>query len=159
MQRYNLFNQVHKGLRVLLYETALQLEHTEFWNVDEAETTLQRIAEAVEFFEKHGNTEGNFVFTLIGKYEPSVDDSFRQADIKNHLLGQMLGECIAMYRAAAIITEKAQVGRLLKSAYLKFMVFNLEQMAREEDVLNPILWRYLTDAELKNFKVSQERES
>jgi hypothetical protein len=64
-------------------------------------------------------------------------------------MGQMLSECIAMYRAAAIITEKAQVGHLLQSAYVKFMVFNLEHMAREEDILNPILWRYLTDAELQ----------
>ncbi|HTD94104.1 MAG TPA: hypothetical protein VK644_09845 [Chitinophagaceae bacterium] len=150
MQRYNLFNQVHKELRVRLYETALEVEHTEFWNVDEAETTLRRIAEVVEFFEKHRNTEDNLVFTIIGNYEPSVKDAFGQEQLKGRLLGQMLSECIVMYRAAAIITEKAQVGRLLKSAYVKFMMFNVEHMAREEDVLNPIAWRYLTDEELKN---------
>ena len=32
------------------------------------------------------------------------------------------------------------------------MLFNIEHMAKEEYVLNPILWRYYTDAELMAIK-------
>jgi hypothetical protein len=156
MQRYNLFYQAHKELRVLLYETGLQLQHTDFWNVDQAETMLRRITEMVALFEEHAHGEDEFVFTIIGNYEPSVEDAFRQEHVKKRLLSQMLGECVSMYGAAAIITEKAQVGKLLQGAYMKFMVFNLEHMGREEEILNPILWRYLTDEELHKVNVNRE---
>ena len=40
MQRYNIFHQVHKGLKALLYETALQVQQTGFWNADEADDVI-----------------------------------------------------------------------------------------------------------------------
>ena len=55
---------------------------------------------------------------------------------------------ISLYKNAGIITEKSEAGTQVHAAFSKFMLFNIEHMAKEEDVLNPILWRYYTDAEL-----------
>jgi len=148
MQRYDMFNQIHKGLRALLYETALQIQHTDFWDVDEAEEAIGRINEIVRLFEKHAYSEDSHVFPAIEKYEPSVADAFEQEHVKDHLLGQALADSLSFYRNAEVITEKAVAAKQIHSAFIKFMVFNIEHMAKEEEVINPLLWRYYTDADL-----------
>jgi iron-sulfur cluster repair protein YtfE (RIC family) len=143
-----MFNQVHKGLRALLYETALQVQHTDFWNVEEAEATIESINEVVRLFEKHAHSEDTYVFPAIEKYEPSVADAFEQEHVKDHFLGQLLTESTALYMKADIITLKVEAAKQVYPAFVKFMVFNLEHMAKEEEIINPLLWRYYTDADL-----------
>ena len=148
MQRYNIFNQIHKGLRALLYETALQIQHTDFWNVEEANDMIVRINEVVRLFEKHAHSEDNHIFPAIENFEPSVADAFEQEHVEDHVLGDLLAASIALYQNAAVITKKAEAGRQIHPAYVKFMVFNLEHMAKEEEVINPLLWHYYSDADL-----------
>jgi hypothetical protein len=148
MQRYNIFHQVHKGLRALLYETALRIQHTDFWNVEEALDTIDQINEVTWLFDKHANTEDELIFPLVGKYDPAIVDAFEQEHIKDQVLGRQLMAAIEAYQGAAVITEKAAAGKQVQSAYSKFLVFNLEHMAKEEDVLNPVLWRHYRDEEL-----------
>lgn len=148
MSRYNMFLQVHKGLKALLYETALQVQHTDFWNVDEAEHVIEKINEVVRLFEKHAHSEDTIVFPAIEKYEPSVKDAFEQEHVQDLILGQRLERAIRAYDDAPVIVEKAEAGKQLEAAFLDFMVFNIEHMVKEEKVINPILWRYYTDDEL-----------
>lgn len=148
MQRYNIFLQVHKGLRALLYETALQVQHTDFWNVEEGENAIEMISHVVSLFEKHASTEDNLVFPSVEKYDPAVTDAFEQEHVKDHLLGKLLTDAMNSYHTSAIITEKAEAGKRIQAAFTRFMVFNLEHMAKEEEVINPILWRHYSDADL-----------
>lgn len=148
MQRYNIFHQIHKGLRALLHETALQLQHTDFWNVEEGEDAIEKIGNVVRLFDKHAHTEDTLVFPAVEKYDPAVADAFEQEHVKDHLLGKQLGSAMAAYHNAMVITEKAEAGRQIQSAYARFMIFNLEHMAKEEEVINPLLWRHYSDAEL-----------
>ena len=148
MQRYSMFHQVHKGLRALLYETAIQLQHTDFWNVEEAEEMIEKIDQVVRLFEKHAHSEDRHVFPAVEKYDPAIADAFEQEHVKDHQLGQLLAESISLYKIAGLITGKVQVGKNIQTFFVKFMAFNLEHMAKEEEVLNPILWRHYSDAEL-----------
>jgi iron-sulfur cluster repair protein YtfE (RIC family) len=148
MQRYNIFNQIHKGLRALLYETALQVQHTDFWNIDEADEAIAKIEDVIRLFEKHAYSEDTYVFPVLDKYEPSLADAFEQEHVKDHALARLLEKTINSYKHAEIITDKVPAAKDIHAAYTEFMVFNLEHMAKEEKVLNPILWRYYTDNEL-----------
>src|SRR5436190_1253681 len=129
MQRYNIFHQIHKGLRAMLYETAIKVQHADFWNVDETEDTIENINEVVRLFDMHAFHEDNHVFPAVEKYDPAIADAFEQEHVQDHLLGELLSNSIERWKNASIITEKADI-------------------AKEEDVLNKILWRYYTDAEL-----------
>ena len=53
MQRYNIFNQVHKGLRELLYQTASRLQQTDFSTHQEREAILEQVNIVVDLFDKH----------------------------------------------------------------------------------------------------------
>ena len=55
--RYNTFYQVHKALRAMLYETAIQLQQTDFNNEDQAVSLLNNIASVIDLFDKHAYNE------------------------------------------------------------------------------------------------------
>ena len=148
MQRYSIFHQVHKGLRAMLYETAIHVQRTDFWNVEETEEVIQRINEVVRLFDQHAYSEDIHVFPAVEKYDPAIADAFEQEHIKDHLLGKLLSDSIVRFGEAPVITEKVAVAKEVQTIFVKFMVFNLEHMAKEEEVVNKILWRYYTDPEL-----------
>jgi hemerythrin-like domain-containing protein len=148
MQQYNMFNQVHKGLRALLFDTAIHVQHTDFWNVEDAAVVIGRIRDVVFLFDKHAHSEDNFVFPAVKKYEPSVADLFEQEHVKDHELGEALASALTAYEAAPTLNEKVAVAPLISQSFTRFLVFNLEHMAKEEEVLNKILWRYYSAEEL-----------
>jgi hypothetical protein len=143
-----MFHQIHKGLRALLHETALKLQRTDFWHLEEAEDCIEIIEELVELFDKHAHSEDNFIFSAVEKYEPAIADAFEKEHVQDHLLSKRLIGSIQAYRNAPVINEKIVASKSIHVDYIKFMVFNLEHMGKEEEVLNPLLWRYYSDKEL-----------
>ncbi|RYG03931.1 MAG: hypothetical protein EOO02_07300 [Chitinophagaceae bacterium] len=148
MTRYNIFNQIHKGLRALLYDTALTLQQTNFGDAEEAETALDKVRIAVDIFDQHALHEDEHVLTAVQRYEPSIVDMFEQEHVKDHALSEALRGLLKVYGYAMQAGVKIETGQSINKAFIEFMVFNLEHMAREEVLLNKILWRYYTDAEI-----------
>jgi hypothetical protein len=149
MKRYNIFYEVHKGLRAMLYETAIQIQQTDFINNDEAELMLEQIKNLVELFDKHAHSEDTFVFAAVQAYEPAVVDAFEQEHVKDHALGETLENLLTGFSNTISDDDKIRNGQLLYQAVIDFMIFNLQHMAKEEDIFNKVLWRNYTDEELK----------
>jgi hemerythrin-like domain-containing protein len=148
MNRYNVFNQVHKGLRSLLYETALLLQQTDFSSKEEAQTAIEKLADVIELFEKHADSEDNNVLPAIRQYEPSVVLVFEEEHEQDHTLSRKLEELIFVLKHSINEDTKKETGKIINTAFTEFMVFNLNHMAKEETVLNKLLWRYYSDEEL-----------
>ena len=55
MQRYNMFNQIHKSLRVLLYDTAALIGRTDFDDPSQLDAVNERVKGVVIAFDKHDN--------------------------------------------------------------------------------------------------------
>lgn len=149
MQRYNSFKLIHKGLRAALYETALKLQQTDFIVEEETEEATDKVKEIIMLFHSHASKEDHFVLPAINEYEPSVVAAFENDHEKDHKLMEDLNEAISKVQQAPSLEERANAGIELNLAFVRFMVFNLEHMAREEDIINKILWRYYTDEEIK----------
>lgn len=152
MQRYNSFNQIHKALRALLYDTALSLQQTDFMVKPECDAAIEKVVAVLDLFEEHAHNEDAHVLPAIFSFEPSIVDAFEQEHVQDLELSRKLHLTIAeLYRATTAV-EKQHLGRQLTIAFIQFMVFNLNHMAKEEDILNEILWRYYTDAEIKKIE-------
>lgn len=149
MERYNSFNVIHKGLRAALYQTALQLQQTDFTEDDQAEEVVNKVKEIVLLFEGHAHKEDTFVLPAINEYEPSVVAAFESEHVEDEKLGQELNTAVEKVLTSSSSLEKIISGRELTEAFVRFMVFNLTHMAKEEDVINRILWRYYSDDEIK----------
>ena len=149
MERYNSFNLIHKGLRASLYQTALQLQQTDFTDEAATEDAISKVREIVMLFEGHAQKEDRFIFPAIEEYEPSVVASFEAEHVLDEKLGQDLHRCINKLILASEFLEKIARGRELNEAFVAFTVFNLQHMAKEEDIINKILWRYYSDDQIK----------
>ena len=64
MKRYNIFNQVHKGLRALLHETILKLQQTDFTDAEDAEEAVEQVQTVLALFDEHAHTEDSFILSL-----------------------------------------------------------------------------------------------
>lgn len=148
MSRFNIFNQVHKALRAMLYDTSLTIQQTHFADAEETETALEKVRATVDIFDEHAAHEDHFVLPAIRQYEPSVVDAFEQEHEKDHALSERLRGLLTVYNHAIKTEVKIETGQAINQAFIEFMIFNLEHMAKEETVLNKILWRYYSDAEI-----------
>lgn len=147
MKRYNTFYQIHKGLRALMYETALLIQRADFCTEAECQYVKQQVQTLVALFEKHAASEDHHVFAAVKTYEPSVADAFEQEHMKDHALGIKLQTALDELDKAG---DKTEAGNTLSNVFTEFMVFNLAHMAREEEVINTLLWRYYSDGDLHN---------
>jgi DUF438 domain-containing protein len=147
--RYNTFYQIHKALRAMLYETAIELQRTDFDNEEESAEALTNIENVVNLFDKHAYHEDTLVFPAVEKYEPSIVDAFEQEHVRDHELGSKLRTLIAMFDSVESDDDKNQLGSAIRKSFVDFLAFNLEHMAKEEDIINNLLWRYYTDDEIR----------
>src|SRR6478672_3107699 len=147
--RYNTFYQVHKALRAMLYETASELQRTDFNSGEEVTSLLVNITTVVDVFDKHAYNEDHFVFPAVEQYEPSVVDSFEQEHVKDHELSTQLRTLINIYSSLKTDEERTQLGSALRKAFVDFLAFNIVHMAKEEDIINNLLWRYYTDDQIR----------
>jgi len=147
--RYNTFYQIHKALRAMLYETAIELQRTDFNNEEESAEALANIKTVVNLFDKHAYHEDTVVFPAVEKYEPSIVDAFEQEHIKDLELGSKLRTLMAMFDSVESDDDKIQVGSAIRKSFVDFLAFNLQHMAKEEDIINNLLWRYYTDDEIR----------
>jgi len=152
MQRYNTFNQIHKALRALLYDAALTLQQTDFIIKSECDTAVEKVVAILDIFEDHARHEDNHILPAIFSFEPAIVDVFEQEHDTDMELARALHLTIAeLYRAVSVV-DKQSLGKQLTNAFIQFMVFNLNHMAKEEEILNEILWRYYTDEENKKIE-------
>ena len=152
MKRNNIFKLIHKGLRHMLYDIAIQLQKTDFNNQEEAETILEKISTVMDLFDKHAFSEDNFVLTALEKREPAVTNIFEHEHVLDHQLSDNMRSLLKSFKDAATDEEKINSGSAISIAFVEFMVFNLKHMAKEEDVLNKLLWKYFTDEQLGDIR-------
>jgi hypothetical protein len=148
MERFNIFNQVHKGLRAALYDTALQLQQADFTSASESESALEKVKEVVMLFDEHAHKEDTFVLPAILQYEPSVVDAFEQEHVADLALARKLSEAVKQSDSLLKAGDREAAGRKLNVIFVEFLAFNLKHMAKEEDIINNLLWRYYTDGEI-----------
>jgi len=145
--RYNIFNQIHKGLRALLYDSAVLLQCTNFRNEEDAQRAAERLQLVIALFEDHAQHEDQFILPAIARFEPSLVDAFEQEHETDLRLACNLQ---SSFDAVQMASEKVkdQMVRELLNCFEAFLVFNLEHMKKEETVLNKVLWRYYSDQEI-----------
>ena len=144
--RFNTFNQIHKALRALLYDTSLTLQQTNFNDPEETAIAIEKVKLAADMFDDHAHHEDHHVLPAIAAYEPSVVAAFEAEHVTDLKLAAKLKDSI--YALELAQKAKTEMGNELTKAFVAFMVFNLNHMAKEEDVINKILWRYYTDEEI-----------
>jgi len=148
MNRYNIFAQVHKGLRAMLYETALCLQQTDFTNTEEAAHSLELLVQTVDLFDQHAHTEDTMVFSTVVYTDAALVNVMEQEHQEDHALAQRLRGLLTAFSHAVSFADTSITGEAITNCFVEFMIFNLKHMAKEEDQVNKALWKKYTDTEL-----------
>jgi hemerythrin-like domain-containing protein len=152
MKRINIFNQVHKGLRVALYETATSLQQADFTSETESDEALAQVKEVIMLFNEQARKEDQFILPVLFQFEPSVVDASKQEHIISVALSGNLNAAINRFEGLLKAADRVTAGKRINIDFVEFMVFNLQHMSKEEDVLNKLLWRYYSDAEIQQIQ-------
>lgn len=146
--RFNPFGQIHKGLRALLYDTALQLQHTHFSVEEEIFAAKTRVRLVIDLFEHHADVEDSKIFPMIQDVAPEIVADFEAQHQIDHALSAGLEKCLALFTDSNTEAQNLWAGNELLQHFNAFLAFNVEHMKKEETVVNNRLWRFYTDEEL-----------
>ena len=149
MQRFNSFTYIHKALRAMLYDTALTLQQTYFADQFEGSIAIRKIEDVLNVFEQHAHHEDTGILPRIEMYEPLIVEEFEQEHVTDLLLSDRMKHLLNIYQAAENEPDKILCGSAISKAFVEFMVFNLEHMAKEEMLINPVLWKEYTDEQIQ----------
>lgn len=147
--RYNSFNQIHKGLRVMLYTTAEQMQQTDMSKEDLAKPVLDQVEDVLYLFESHAHGEDHHFNEPLEQSYPEVAKLFENEHEEDHRLAAVLTHLIAGYRMSENDAERATRARELFYAFNEFIAFNLYHMNKEEIELNAVLWEKYSDQEIR----------
>lgn len=150
--RYNSFNRIHKGLRALLYDTALKMQQTDMSQAEAAIPLLAQMEEVLLLFESHAHGEDYYFNEPLEKTNPQVATLFEKEHVEDHRLANVLRELISSYKDVSTSEARAEKGKLLFYAFNEFIAFNLYHMNKEEIELNAALWERYSDLEIKTIE-------
>lgn len=100
-------------------------------------------------FESHAQSEDTFVLPALEQFEPSVTTLFAEEHIQDHALGVEITALLAKAKRQLNAEELIELGGSINQNFAAFLVFNLKHMAKEEIMLNELLWRYYSDEEIQ----------
>lgn len=146
-KRYNVFNQIHKALRGMLYELAICIQRTDFTQ-NEAADSLSRLEQLLHLFDAHADHEDKYLLANIARYDEGMVDAFEQDHIIDRRLTASLSENIEAWGDSLDKESRYKAGQKIFYAFNEFIGFNLYHMNREENELLCLLWRHYTDQEI-----------
>ncbi|MBS1606489.1 MAG: hemerythrin domain-containing protein [Bacteroidetes bacterium] len=143
--RLNPFNEIHKALRTLMFDTVLKLQRSNLADPAETRPAIAQVELLVELMDGHAHHEDEFVLHPAEEIAPGLIHEFESEHVTDMALTNDLRQRIADYHKAE---DKEYSGRQLYYALNAFVAFNLNHMNKEEQVLNPVLWSNYSDEQL-----------
>jgi hypothetical protein len=131
MNRYNGFAMSHKGLRAMLFSTALEFQQTDPDDDNATNSVLTKLEQVLQSFDAHSELEDEYIFPLLETKKPDLTDAFEKDHELDRMLTKMLGDSISLYRLSAP-AERPYLWFQLFMAFNDFTAFNLGHMNREE---------------------------
>jgi len=143
--RFNSFNEIHKALRTLMFDTIMRVQHSNLADPVESAPAIAQVGLLLAMMDGHAHHEDHFILHPIEEKAPALIREFESEHVADLALSGELREKIAAYQGAE---DKLQAGKQLYYALNAFVAFNLNHMNKEEQLLNQVLWEHYSDQEL-----------
>jgi hemerythrin-like domain-containing protein len=146
-KRYNVFNNIHKGLRTMLFNIQMKWQQTDFTS-PEAAGIVASLETVLHYYDEHADHEDKFILANIIEQEPEIATALEEDHIVDHELSHKLRNLLSRWNAASLDEDKETAAAAAFYALNEFIAFNLYHMNKEETVLLPLLWKHFSDAEI-----------
>jgi hemerythrin-like domain-containing protein len=146
--RPDLFTQIHKGIRSLLYDLGNNIQTADFSSRESSATALNRLDHDLDLLHEHGGHEDSVYFPPLKEHEGEVVHLMTDEHAE-------IGRKIGSVREAMRVVREAEDGDLalerggkLNKIFNHFAAYYLRHMNHEEETAMPAMWRHFTDEEL-----------
>lgn len=152
-ERYDVFGPVHKGLRLLLYETAMLIQQTDFC-CEGAASTLNAIINVTGIFNELSYYEDRYLLPIVESEHSKLVSDIEQDHSIGILLSGELHMLVTAWGEEACYSKREFIGKSISRAYSEFMGFCLRHMDREQTEMLPLFWEKSSDEELQKAGIS-----
>lgn len=145
--RVDLFTTIHKGVRAMLFEVAVEAARTDLRDDGAVAALVARITRTRAFLDEHAHHEDAHVVPALRRAAPEVATAL---DTEHRMLETIQAEVAAAASAlaAAPAIERGAIGGQLVRLLNRLIAAQLAHMGREETDANEALWGGFSDAEL-----------
>jgi hypothetical protein len=152
-ERYNIYDKVHSSLRTFLLEAGLKIHTTDFGKPEKAKVTFKLIRKVKDSFDRYLEQDTE-IFHSVATIAPYIVVILEQVHAKNQALMVAMTEKVEQYENMRTKTTRQNVGSELRNLFLEFTASVLQNINKEENVINEILWSNFTDEQL----IAMEKE-
>lgn len=146
MSRIDIYRNVHKGIRVMLFDLVQKSGRTDFTDAAAVSALRTDVAGIFELLESHAHNEDRFFMPLIEKASPTLAREFQEDhDSQEARLPGLLAALETLDPNGADAEAKGHAVVLQLSRIAGEL---LAHMADEELELNPALWSTFSDEEI-----------
>lgn len=149
LQRFDLYAQVHKGLRMALSELCHQAGSTDSTDVERVNAFIEDFKKVVIILEAHSRDEDANINESYEKYAPEV---LKRLEEEHNVLDQKLEELTALierFEASEQPMERNTIWFQIGKDLNRFSADYLSHLQTEEGAGMQALWEHVTDEELK----------
>lgn len=147
MNRVDLFTTIHKGIRALLFEAALDTARVDLSITCEVDELVAKIERMLGFLEEHARLEDAEIVPAVRVVDPVLAATLA-AEHQTHPSVHAAVERAARSLALAPEGERVYAGKHLMRVVNQLVSMQLLHMNHEETVVNAVLWGAYGDAEL-----------
>jgi len=146
-QRVDLASTIHKCVRKLLFEQAMQFARCDFRDETSCREACAALDRSFVMLREHADHEDAVVFPVLFELDPGLGcEAARQhRSLEQHMRGI---EHSAVALRLATSAERRHIGKELSQRFNLFIAAQLAHLSFEENECNQALWRSKTDAEL-----------
>jgi hypothetical protein len=161
MPREDLLTPIHKGIRSMIYELGTKLQKTDFTDVSATEAIIAQLRHNLQsanstcivcLMHEHAGHEEEDLFPRIPPNESKVVDTIMQ----EHM--EVTRQLVEIYRVSDQLLglkdneQRIQMGAKLNRMANNLLAFYLTHMNNEEANLLPLMWKYMTDDEMRGIR-------
>jgi hypothetical protein len=142
--RVDLFTLIHKGVRRLLFETAMEVSRTDFAAADETERAERAVRRCFDFLREHADHEDRVIQPWIARSSPALAATLGAEHVALEKAAIAV-ESLLPRLAGVAAGERRAMGAELQRRLNLLVADQLRHLDREEREANAVLWAHLPD--------------
>ena len=144
--RFDIYKEVHKGVRKALFDLATLSGSTDFHNLESLQNLKAQFGRTYNLLETHAHSEDTYVEPLVQECEPETASALSKThaalEVDISTLQKQLNGIDGSQDEA--ITQ----GRSFYLGLTRFIGAYLQHIADEEQIVQPLLWDKFSDSKL-----------
>lgn len=146
-QRYDVYRNIHKGLRAALAETLIDVGRTDWNDADQAAEVTSRVSELLELIDDHLHHEDQFLHPALESIQSGSTRRLATEHQEHVRAIKRLRDHLQVL-AGANGTTRPKLAHQLYHLLAHFTAESIEHMHYEEYDQNALLWSHYDDGEL-----------